>query len=175
MVNDLFGTLSVPELLWLLSNLVGLILAVAATGESQMDLESVEILGQRGTIAGADVRTRRLKARGNRRDEAIKALVHMVLFAVGIIVAASPTPRQEYEAFTALWSSLAIILVAIGLSVGSVYSLIDRRKLWALFATEDDDQDAAVPEGPPGPQGEPGPAGIQGPVGPQGEPGEDHA
>jgi hypothetical protein len=138
-VIDLFGTLNSPELLWLLSNVVGLILAVAATGEAIMDHEAVRILGRRGTIAGADVRARLLKASGNRRDEAIKAVAHAVMLTIGIIVSASPTPRQEYEAFTALWSALAVIVVAIALSFGSVYSLRDRRLLWQMFETEDDD------------------------------------
>ncbi len=134
---DAFGSLSIPELLMLGSNLVGLILAVAAAGEAQMDLEAVQILGHRGTIGGADVRARVLKARGNRRDEGIKVFAHATLLAVGIIIAASPAPRQEYEAFTAFWSVLAIIVVATLLAVGSVYSLIDRRLLWAMFETEE--------------------------------------
>ena len=135
--GQLFGTLSGWELAMLLVNVVGLVLAVAATQEAQMDHESINILGRRGLIAGADVRQRLLKAKGSRRDEAFKVGIHITLLAVGIIIAASPAPRQAYEAFTAFWTVLAIIVVAGALSVGSVYTLIDRRVLWRMFAAED--------------------------------------
>lgn len=146
MAFELFGTLNWPELFWLASNVLGLILAVAATGEAQMDFEAVRILGRRGTIAGADVRARLLKASGNRRDEGIKAAAHAIMLVIGIIVAASPTPRAEYEAFTALWSAYAVISVALALSFGSIYSLKDRRKLWAMFETEDEAVAAVIAE-----------------------------
>ncbi len=146
-MTALWGTLTLPELAMLLSNLIGLVLAVAVTGESQMDFEAIRILGQRGLIAGADVRQRTLKAKGNRRDEALKMLVHTVLLAVGIIISASPTPRQEYEEFTALWLTAGVTVVALALAVGSVFNLMDRRTLWALFATEDDSAATAEPQG----------------------------
>ena len=91
--GQVFGMLSVWELTMLLVNVFGLILAVAAMGEALMDAEAIRILGQRGLIAGADVRQRLLKARGSRRDEGIKVLIHLVLLTVGIIIAASPAPR----------------------------------------------------------------------------------
>ena len=148
-MTDLFGTLSWPEVVWITANVVGLILAVAAMGEALMDLESVKILGRRGRIAGADVRARVLKANGNRRDEALKVIIHTILLLIGIIVAASPTPRGEYEAFAAWWGAFGIIIVAICLGVGSVYSLIDRRRLWDLFEIEADlDQTASAQRDP---------------------------
>ncbi len=140
--GQVFGTLSVWELTMLLVNVFGLILAVAAMGEALMDAEAIRILGQRGLIAGADVRQRLLKARGSRRDEGIKVLIHLVLLTVGIIIAASPAPRETFEAFTAFWSVLGIIVIAAGLSIGSVFTLIDRRALWAMFDAEEETERA---------------------------------
>ncbi len=134
---DLFGTLNWLELGWITANVVGLILAVAAMGEALMDLESVKILGRRGRIAGADVKARVLKANGNRRDESLKVIIHTILLLIGIIVSASPTPRADYEQFTALWGAVGIVVVAVCLGIGSVYSLIDRRRLWDLFEIDD--------------------------------------
>lgn len=133
-----FGTLNLIELAWLLSNVFGLVMAVLAAAEAHMDVEAVRILGQRGTIAGADVRQRLLKGSGNRRGEAVKVLAHGLLLAVGIVVAASPTPRVAYEAFTSVWSSLAITAVALLLTLDSVASLRDRRTLWSFFEEDAD-------------------------------------
>ena len=140
--GQLFGSLSVWELAMLFTNVVGLILAVAAGGEAQMDYEAIRILGQRGLIAGADVRQRLLKARGSRRDEGIKVMIHLVLLTVGIIIAASPSPRETFEAFTAFWSVLGIIVIATALSIGSVFTLIDRRALWSMFDAEEETEQA---------------------------------
>ena len=122
--------MSLEELAWIVVNLIGLIIAVAATFESQLDFEAVRLLGGNGA--------RIMKAKGNRRDEAIKALVHALLMVTGIIVSASPTPRQSYEAFAALWGALAIIVVSGCLAAGSLFTLLDRRRLWRMFETEAD-------------------------------------
>ena len=145
MTEQLFGTLSVWEFVMLLANVIGLVLAVLAASEAQMDYESIRILGRRGLIAGADVRQRLLKAQGSRRDEALKVGIHVILLAVGIVIAASPSPRQEYEHFTAFWTVLAIIVVAIVLTVGSVFTLIDRRTLWGFFEDEDSQEAENLP------------------------------
>lgn len=138
MVDHLFGTLSIWELVMLLANVVGLVLAVAAAGEAQMDYESIRILGRRGLIAGADVRQRLLKATGSRRDETLKVAIHVALLAIGIVIAASPAPRQEYEGFTAFWTVIGVIIVAVTLAVGSIFTLRDRRRLWQMFEDEDE-------------------------------------
>ena len=150
-MSELFGTLSAWEGVMILVNIIGLVLAVAATQEAQMDHESVNILGRRGLIAGADVRQRLLKAKGSRRDEAFKVGIHCTLLATGIIIAASPAPRLDYESFTAFWTVLAIIVIAIALSVGSVYTLIDRRTLWRMFDAEDAAEKATPHDDVPSP------------------------
>ena len=153
--GQVFGTLSVWELTMLLVNVFGLILAVAAMGEALMDAEAIRILGQRGLIAGADVRQRLLKALGSRRDEGIKVVIHFVLLTVGIIIAASPAPREPFEAFTAFWSVLGIIVVAAALSVGSIFTLIDRRTLWSMFTAEDETERALQEHKEPSPMLDP--------------------
>ena len=135
-MTDLWGTLSLEEAIWLVTNIGGLILAVAAAFEAQLDLEATKILAGHG-IGDPDTRARLLKAAGNRRDEGLKVLAHAVMLLTGIIVASSPTPRAPYEAFSAFWSSLAIITVALALGAGSVFSLRDRRILWAMFEVGD--------------------------------------
>lgn len=120
----LFGSLLLEELVQVLVNMVGLCLAVAAATEAGMDGEAARYEGHNGA--------RRLKARGNVRDEGIKVLLHLIFLFDALLVAASPNPEAPYEAFSARMSVWSIILVSATMTIGSGFTLWDRRRLWEL-------------------------------------------
>ncbi len=127
-----WGSLTLLEGVMATTNLFGLILASITAAESHMDFEAVRIIGRNGA--------RRMKAAGNRRDEAIKLFVHGLLLLVGVLVMASPAERAGRESYTVEAVEFAAIVVSAGLIYGSFRNLVDRRRLWAMPAERPTDK-----------------------------------
>jgi hypothetical protein len=141
------------KLVWIAASLFGLIGAAGAAFEAGLDLEAVNYLGEDRSLVWTDTQARRLKAIGNQRTEFVKVAIHAGFLLSGVVVAVIEPPVTEQGQAIAVIMSAAVICASGLLIYDTFHTLRDRRLLWRIFRSQEQDNRrqrtaAATPDSP---------------------------